>query len=254
LFYFLLSLRYYRLFRKLMLHVISYADRVTFFWVRGFLIAFLLMLVLRAGFYFASLFINTNYWSNWWYFLLFAIIYYYIAITGYSNSVKAGIAFIADLLHNRTMLVLNYPANHALPAPEEVAEIEIDTASGKVGADELVDRWKDSLLGLMKEKKAYENPELSLASLSMLLGASPIILSKVINRGFGQNFNDFVNTFRIEAIKEKLLYGEFQTQTLVGIAYDCGFNSKATFNRAFKKITGVTPSAYLDQLKRKADA
>ena len=59
------------------------------------------------------------------------------------------------------------------------------------------------------------------------------------------NFNDFINHYRIEAVKEKLSAGEHNTTTLLGIAYDCGFNSKATFNRAFKKSTTLSPNEYL---------
>jgi AraC-like DNA-binding protein len=69
----------------------------------------------------------------------------------------------------------------------------------------------------------------------------------MINQGFQQNFNDFINNYRIEAVKQKLQLGEQKTQTLLGIAYDCGFNSKATFNRAFKKVTGVSPKEWLQK-------
>jgi AraC-like DNA-binding protein len=77
------------------------------------------------------------------------------------------------------------------------------------------------------------------------LNTNPSIISKVINQGFQLNFNDFINTYRIKAVKEKLHAGEQKTQTLLGIAFDCGFNSKATFNRAFKKETGVSPKEWL---------
>jgi AraC-like DNA-binding protein len=75
------------------------------------------------------------------------------------------------------------------------------------------------------------------------------VLSRAINQCFKQNFNDFINQRRIEAVKEKLKAGELQRQTLLGIAFDCGFNSKATFNRAFKKMTGVSPKEWLRQSK-----
>ena len=72
-------------------------------------------------------------------------------------------------------------------------------------------------------------------------------ISMVLNRGFGLNFNDFVNKFRIEAVKEMLQRGEHNKQTLLGIAFDCGFNSKATFNRAFKKFTTLNPKEWIDK-------
>ena len=66
-------------------------------------------------------------------------------------------------------------------------------------------------------------------------------LSAVINQGFGKNFNDYINDYRVDAFIEKLKNGEQEAQTLLSLAYDAGFNSKATFNRAFKKTTGVSP-------------
>jgi len=62
------------------------------------------------------------------------------------------------------------------------------------------------------------------------------------------NFNDFVNHYRIEAVKKKLEAGEQRNMTLIGIALECGFNSKTTFNRAFKKSTSMSPKDYLKKL------
>jgi len=73
------------------------------------------------------------------------------------------------------------------------------------------------------------------------------ILSKAINQGFEISFNDFINHYRIEAVNEKLETGEQKTQTLLGIAYECSFNSKATFNRAFKKATGQSPKDWIKE-------
>lgn len=69
------------------------------------------------------------------------------------------------------------------------------------------------------------------------------------NNGFGMNFNDFINSHRVEAVKSKLRAGAHQELTLTSIAYDCGFNSKTTFNRAFKKFTKKSPREFLLQLE-----
>jgi AraC-like DNA-binding protein len=79
-----------------------------------------------------------------------------------------------------------------------------------------------------------------------MLKTNASVLSKMINQGFNLNFNDFINYYRIEAVKEKIKNGEQKTQTLLGIAYDCGFNSKATFNRAFKKATNQSPKDWIE--------
>jgi len=66
----------------------------------------------------------------------------------------------------------------------------------------------------------------------------------VINTMEQRNFFDFINYFRIEAVKQKITSKRYEHFTLPGIAFECGFNSKAAFNRAFKKITGVTPTEF----------
>jgi YesN/AraC family two-component response regulator len=108
-----------------------------------------------------------------------------------------------------------------------------------------VQEWKEKLLQLMQTGKAYEDPELSLAQVAKQLQSNPSFISKMVNQGFGINFNDFVNRYRIEAIKKMLDNGEHKKQTLLAIAFECGFNSKATFNRAFKKATGQSPKDWL---------
>ncbi|MFM9911291.1 MAG: helix-turn-helix domain-containing protein, partial [Chitinophagaceae bacterium] len=65
------------------------------------------------------------------------------------------------------------------------------------------------------------------------------------NQAFGLSFNDYINQYRVEAVLEKLRNGEQKRQTLLSIAFDSGFNSKATFNRAFKKSMGVSPKEWL---------
>ncbi len=251
-FYFVLSLRYYRLYKKLMVQVISYADTVLFRWIKNFLIAFLLMQFLRVA---ADLFaqyipaINT-YMQNWWFFLGFAVIFYYIAITGYSNSIETKVPFKLNLLTYKPSLLLQnsspYPGKNNFTEDAEVIEIE-DGLNKRTEDTDLITEWKPKILELLQNEKVYEDPELSLTQVAKRLKTNSSVISKVINQGFQLNFNDFINNYRIEAVKEKLKAGEQKTQTLLGIAFDCGFNSKATFNRAFKKVTGQSPKEWLEE-------
>jgi AraC-like DNA-binding protein len=96
----------------------------------------------------------------------------------------------------------------------------------------------------MRSEKPYLNPQLTLNELSKKLGVNAAVLSYVINSGFNKNFNDFVNEFRIDEVKGKLQNGAADNLTLLAVAFDCGFNSKATFNRAFKKFTGTSPKEF----------
>jgi AraC-like DNA-binding protein len=97
----------------------------------------------------------------------------------------------------------------------------------------------------MAEEKPFLNSSLNLSELSKQLQFSSSQLSAIINEGFGMNFNDFINTYRVEAVKKSLDEKKHESHSLVGIAYDSGFNSKATFNRVFKKLTGISPSEYI---------
>lgn len=90
----------------------------------------------------------------------------------------------------------------------------------------------------------YRNPELTLTDLANQLGTNPSLLSKIINRSFGKNFNDYVNQYRVLEVKENLANPANAHLTIMSLAYDAGFNSKATFNRAFKKFTGDSPKTY----------
>jgi AraC-like DNA-binding protein len=86
-----------------------------------------------------------------------------------------------------------------------------------------------------------------LNDLAKQLTTTPAVLSKLINEGFGLNFNDFINEYRIRELMAKLKLGEHRNQTLLGIALDSGFNSKATFNRSFKKLTSMSPKEWMAQ-------
>jgi AraC-like DNA-binding protein len=79
---------------------------------------------------------------------------------------------------------------------------------------------------------------------STKLGVHPNYLSQIINQKEKKNFYDFVNTYRFEEFKKLIAQQKNQQYTLLSLAYDCGFSSKSSFNRYFKKATGQTPSEY----------
>ena len=245
--YFLLSFRYYQLYRKLMVQVISYADSVLFQWVRNFLLAFLVMLTFRLLFFVLGEIVDLAYKGFWWYFLFFGILFYYIAITGYANSIETKVPFRTSGAGSRHTLLLLPPVSGQQEAITEDAEVISVEPVLKKQTDEQLSGWKEKILQQMQVQKAYEDPELSLTTLARELKTNPAVISRTINQGFEQNFNDFVNQFRIDAVKEMLDKGEHKKQTLLGIAFDCGFNSKATFNRAFKKATGLSPKEWLEK-------
>jgi AraC-like DNA-binding protein len=105
----------------------------------------------------------------------------------------------------------------------------------------------------MDKERPYLNPELDLNRLAELLETNPKQVSYTINRSFSKNFYEYVNSYRIEAFKQSVTEPENKKLTLLGLAFECGFNSKSTFNDVFKKATGKTPSQYAKQLKNKSE-
>ncbi|KZS42590.1 hypothetical protein AWE51_03860 [Aquimarina aggregata] len=105
----------------------------------------------------------------------------------------------------------------------------------------------DELLDLMLNQKPYLNPELKLHDLASLMNAPSHTLSDQINKELGLNFYDFINQYRVNEFKKRVVLPEYKNLTLIAIAHDVGFNSKTSFNRIFKKHTSITPSEFLTQ-------
>lgn len=103
------------------------------------------------------------------------------------------------------------------------------------------------IINLMLTQKPYLNPDLDLLKLSEMIDMNSKIVSQIINIDLEMNFYEFINKYRVEEFKHRLRNRDSDKFSLMGIAYDCGFNSKSTFNHVFKKITGQTPSEYKNQ-------
>lgn len=111
-------------------------------------------------------------------------------------------------------------------------------------AEELEGR-KNQLLHALKAKKLYGDSALTLAKLANHLNWPINSLSNVINESLQTNFNDLINYHRVEAFKERACERESQKYSIVGLGQEVGFRSKASFYRAFKKETGITPSQFI---------
>ncbi|XVJ67344.1 MAG: helix-turn-helix transcriptional regulator [Lacibacter sp.] len=243
LFYLVLSIRFYRQYKQYVMFEFSFVDVANLNWLRNFLIAFAIITILpllEELLSFFPFFQNLDYKGSWYSFFVFAVVVYYVAINGFN----AVVVPLRKLLFEPELL-LQYKSPALLTAAT-TTEAEFEIVESKINNIEL-DNWKEKISMLMQSQHLYENAELTLSQLAKQLSTNPSLLSKVINTGFGINFNDFVNEYRINAMLEKLKQGEQKNQTLLGIAFDCGFNSKATFNRAFKKQTGLSPKEWMEK-------
>jgi len=124
-----------------------------------------------------------------------------------------------------------------------VEETKIKYASSRLTETEAI-QYANKLKDLMVLKKPFLDPNLTLLQLASELGISTHYLSQILNEKFNLNFFDYINQFRVEEVKEKINDPKFDNYSLLGIAFDSGFNSKSAFNRIFKKFTNQTPSQY----------
>ena len=108
---------------------------------------------------------------------------------------------------------------------------------------EKADRSLKKLSYVLEVEKVFKDEDLSLQSLAEKLSISPRELSRLINERLDVNYANFINRYRIEEAKN-LLFAGGNDHSILEIAYEVGFNSKAVFNRAFKKFTGMTPSEF----------
>ncbi len=103
---------------------------------------------------------------------------------------------------------------------------------------------------VVQDEQLYLDSELTVSSLAEILEIPAYELSRIINLGIGKNFSDFISEYRIMEVTRKMKDKAFDRLTLLGIAYDSGFNSKSTFNRTFREMTGKTPAEFKDNLKK----
>jgi AraC-like DNA-binding protein len=96
----------------------------------------------------------------------------------------------------------------------------------------------------MEEDQLFLNAALTLQMVAQHTGLPPKTISAVLNQHLQKNFNEYVNGYRVNLFKEKLLQEDADQLTFTGIAYDCGFSSPATFQRVFKQLTGMSPSEF----------
>lgn len=99
----------------------------------------------------------------------------------------------------------------------------------------------------MRQDKPYTNPQLTLKQLAQQLDMPQRQLSELINAVAGQNFNQYINQYRVEEAKKMLKDAAFDHLSVLGIAYEAGFSSKSSFNTTFKNITGLTPTMYKNE-------
>jgi len=197
-----------------------------------------------------------DYDLQWLEFIIYALIVVLIIVSAFNIlNYKAPLNIYMNVIF---VLTVYFVAFHSLKQKEiypinekqtdEVIALEEnkeEDSRKKIVSDEKLVQLKADINKIMHEKEPYLNSDLNLVILADLMETSPHILSYVINTGFNVNFPQFVNRFRVEKAKELLQNKTLANKlTIMGIAFESGFNSKTVFNTAFKKQTGKTPSQF----------
>jgi AraC-like DNA-binding protein len=158
------------------------------------------------------------------YFLLYAVVAVWVCVTGYFSLVQTPLV-VAD-------------------ASVAVGMDEAPTATAReAGEDPRAPAVEARLTELMSAEALYLAPALTIGQLARRSGYPEYLVSAVINRRFGATFWEWINQLRVDAVRARLDDAN-EAGTLLGIAYDCGFTAKSTFNSAFKRRVGRTPSEY----------
>ncbi|WP_172826914.1 helix-turn-helix domain-containing protein [Flammeovirga sp. SJP92] len=111
--------------------------------------------------------------------------------------------------------------------------------------DKEVTEFMERVTVLFEKEKLYTKQDLTLNEVAGIMGMPSHKLTKLIQQSYKMSFPELVNDYRVRAFTKKVMMGEAEKSTLLSIAYEVGFHSKSTFNRAFKKSTGVTPKEFM---------
>lgn len=106
----------------------------------------------------------------------------------------------------------------------------------------------DHIQAVMADQRLYRQQELTLRDFARALDLPSREVSRLINVGLGLTFIDFVNQHRVAEVKARIIAGEADRLSLLGIAEACGFNSKSTFYRVFRNQTGQSPAEFLKEV------
>ena len=230
--YLLFTLKAYRSYRKYINQEFSNTDLLSYnslhWWIKLFAAGVIVTLVLEI----CGSFMDFSYQNSWWHYFIMSILVY---VSG----------FLFQSIDPDLSRQLHFNADHVITLiSEESSSTKTDSATEDVpdlsAYDHILRRLKESMI----EDKIYLQSDLNLGQLAKVVGTNASVLSKVVNTRYGSNFNDFVNGYRCDAVKQAIDEGRHNDLTFLSLAIDAGFNSKSTFNRAFKKKYGINPGEY----------
>lgn len=172
----------------------------------------------------------------------------YILCFGYFGLTQINVFSEKQILFNQSLDIIEEEEFNSGAKDQNLAPLKNEnTSTLNVNLENVYAR----AIAVLEVERLYLNPELKLIDLAIKLNVHPNTLSKSINEVSGNSFYDLINKKRVEEFIRRLENDPGQKYTLIALANDSGFNSKATFNRNFKLITGQSPSEYSNKLRNK---
>ena len=208
----------------------SYKEKVNLAWIKLIVIGFLGLIVMNfIGYGLVSAKVISVFWMDYLQIIAYIILFFYIAFSGYRQAAIV-------VAHPTSIPIVKKDTKTDLTKAKSTTT---ETSHGD-DKDELISK----LLEIMENDKLYLNPELHISDVAIQLNMHIHHLSKLFNNKLGKNFFEFVNDYRVEEFKKLVANPKNKHISLLGLAMDAGFNSKASFNRIFKNSTGITPSEF----------
>ncbi|MCG1035115.1 AraC family transcriptional regulator [Polaribacter sargassicola] len=210
-------------------------------WYKHFIIGFLIIVSIDSLLSVYELFFTVDLWNIGTViaFMLF-FLYLYLGYKGLYQSQIFIPSFLLDQLDEtkkeNTIITLNSNLNKQ---KEKTIVRQLDSLKPTE-----IENLKHKLQILLTEQKVYLNDELNLTQLSEKMEISNKKLSELLNHHLNTSFYDLINEHRINDVKKRFEKGDAEKYTIISIAYDAGFKSKASFYRIFKQKEGVSPSVY----------
>ncbi len=216
--------------------VFSYTEKVNLQWLSNFLAGLVVIwvgvfiLVALNKVFNISLSLN-------WFFLIIPLFITYIGFYGFKQRVVFTDQYVREIEEKSEDKDKLFIEENSIKTEK--------AAYKKSGLDtrKMEDIYQQ-LQNIMQAKALYLQPALSLKELASELRLPSHYITQTLNDYADKSFYDFINLYRVEAFKESVGKKENENLSLLGIAFDCGFNSKSSFNRIFKKVTNYSPSEY----------
>ncbi|WP_454048079.1 helix-turn-helix domain-containing protein [Chryseobacterium sp. Marseille-Q8038] len=185
---------------------------------------------------------------NWLYYLIAGIAFIWIAVIIRNDilifSIVVLFIVMAAYFGISRVGILDLPVGIDMTEDKEEDHEMVKYQKNSPG-DEAIQSIYEKLVYKMEHEKLYKDPELNLNNIAKVLEVHPNVLSQVINSMEQKNFYDYINRQRIEEFKRTVVLQENQKYTILSLAFECGFNSKTSFNRNFKKYMNCSPTEFL---------